>query len=144
MSSVTVTIDRGSVDAMYANPAGPVQEYLGSLAQSAYDIARENCPRATAVRRQPRTEVPLVDSHRVLREGVLWFVVAEATYAIYVHQGTRPHPISPRPESIHKMLVFEGNAGTVFLKIPPHAPVNHPGTTGQPWLYQAMVAVVPR
>lgn len=55
-------------------------------------------------------------------------------YAIYVHEGTRPHVIRPNTA---RALRFEGAGGVVFAK-----KVNHPGYRGNPFIREAMEAVV--
>lgn len=59
-----------------------------------------------------------------------WEVVADTPYALYVHEGTRPHPIHGNP-----LLSFfwdRVGARVVFRS------VKHPGTTGQPFLADAI------
>lgn len=53
-----------------------------------------------------------------------------AGYAPYVHNGTRPHLITPRNR---KVLRWAGKGGFVFSKYS-----KHPGYAGDPFLYVAL------
>jgi hypothetical protein len=55
-------------------------------------------------------------------------------YAVFVHEGTRPHTIRPNAA---KVLRFKGAGGIVFAR-----EVHHPGYKGNPFLREAMEAVV--
>jgi hypothetical protein len=61
-------------------------------------------------------------------EGI---VGAKAKYALFVHEGTRPHVILPRHA---KMLVFKGRSGKMVYA----TKVNHPGTMANPFLVRAL------
>lgn len=88
---------------------------------------------------QARVDVPVRTGHlgRSIREGevrvvgrnVHGSVRADADYAVYVHQGTRPHVIRPRRA---KVLRFPVGGRTVFARS-----VNHPGTRARPFLRNA-------
>ena len=56
-------------------------------------------------------------------------VKATARYALYVHEGTRPHTIRPRTA---QALRFEVGGRVVFAKV-----VRHPGTKARPFLRNA-------
>jgi hypothetical protein len=55
-------------------------------------------------------------------------------YALYVHEGTRPHMIFPRRPG--GTLAFEMDGRTVFAKS-----VHHPGTKARPFLRNAATRV---
>lgn len=81
----------------------------------------------------------LRSSIRVVRDRVekgptafSYTVIADTDYAIYVHEGTRPHTIRPNTA---KALRFEAGGGIVFAKV-----VHHPGTKAQPFLRNALIA----
>jgi hypothetical protein len=57
-----------------------------------------------------------------------------AAYAIYVHEGTRPHEIRPNQRKVLTGWQFEG--APVFAKR-----VHHPGTKARPFLRMAVVEV---
>lgn len=60
-------------------------------------------------------------------------VHAKADYALYVHEGTRPHIIRPRRA---QALRFQIGGRTVFAKM-----VRHPGTKARPFLRNAAVRI---
>lgn len=64
---------------------------------------------------------------------VLGGVTADAPYAHFVHDGTRPHLIVPRRANV---LRFEVGGRTVFAKR-----VHHPGTRPRPFITEAIEAV---
>ena len=61
-------------------------------------------------------------------------VIAKAKYAKFVHDGTRPHLITPRRASV---LAFQVGGRTVFARS-----VRHPGTRARPFLANAPVKVI--
>lgn len=60
-------------------------------------------------------------------------VHANAGYALYVHEGSRPHVIRPRNA---QALRFEVGGRTVFARL-----VRHPGTKARPFLRNAGMRV---
>jgi hypothetical protein len=62
-------------------------------------------------------------------------VSAGTSYAVFVHEGTNP---SPRWPSSKKVMLWEGRAGD----FPYRDFVMHPGTPAQPFLQDALVAMV--
>ena len=60
----------------------------------------------------------------------------DADYALYVHEGSRPHLIRPRNA---KALRFQIGGRTVFAKL-----VRHPGTKARPFLRNAGLRVASR
>lgn len=61
---------------------------------------------------------------------------AKQDYAMYVHEGTRPHVIKPRRK---KVLSWKGPEGRVFATA-----VHHPGTEPRPWLRNALQSTAPK
>lgn len=61
---------------------------------------------------------------------------AKQDYAMYVHEGTKPHVIKPRRK---KVLSWKGPEGRVFATA-----VNHPGTEPRPWLRLALQETAPK
>lgn len=56
-----------------------------------------------------------------------------ASYALMVHNGTRPHEILPRSK---RALYFQMNGAPVFARR-----VHHPGTSARPFLRDSLVEV---
>ena len=66
------------------------------------------------------------------RFGRLWGeVYSGAKYAVYVHEGTRPHVI----EVVNKKVLANSRTGQFFGR-----KVNHPGTLANPFLLKAVQA----
>lgn len=61
---------------------------------------------------------------------------AKQDYAMYVHEGTKPHVIKPRRK---KVLSWKGPEGRVFATA-----VHHPGTEPRPWLRNALQSTAPK
>lgn len=68
--------------------------------------------------------------------GVTGRLFCTVSYADAVHDGTRPHVIRPRRPG--GVLRFRVGGQVVYAKF-----VNHPGTTGRPFLSQALREVGP-
>lgn len=69
---------------------------------------------------------------------IIGSVVNRATYAAFVHEGTKPHdiPIGGVPGA--KILTGWSYGGApVFTPV-----VHHPGTQGRPWLRDALTEVI--
>jgi hypothetical protein len=69
---------------------------------------------------------------------VIGTVYARTDYAAYVHDGTDPHVIRPkpgrrRPDGKPTALKFKMGGRTIYVR-----KVNHPGTRAQPWLATAL------
>ena len=62
-------------------------------------------------------------------------VYTRVAYAGYVHEGTKP---SPRWPNNHKVMKFAGSRGDIVYR----DFVMHPGTRAQPFLQNALVAMV--
>lgn len=68
--------------------------------------------------------------------GVAGLVGANVDYAVYVHEGTRPHTI--RPKDGREFVTFRTSSGRqVFAK-----EIHHPGTKPHPFLRRALMEVV--
>ncbi|WP_448497847.1 hypothetical protein [Mycobacterium syngnathidarum] len=93
---------------------------------------------------QARADVPVRTGNlgRTIGEGPIHFtgprtvagsVHAKADYALYVHEGSRPHLIRPRKA---QALRFQIGGRTVFARL-----VRHPGTKARPFLRNAAARV---
>jgi hypothetical protein len=121
MALARVRIDRGAVRKLIEGPNGPVDVYLRSLAVRIAAIARQLCGHKSG---------KLARSIKVTRgRRPGWNVEARAPYALYHHNGTRPHQIEGDP-----LLVFfwDKTGETMFLPS-----VDHPGTKPNPFLINA-------
>jgi hypothetical protein len=78
------------------------------------------------------------------RRKVIGTVYARTDYAAFVHDGTRPHVIRPKPgrrraDGKPTALKFKIGGRTVIVR-----KVNHPGTEARPWLATALAEVAGR
>lgn len=78
------------------------------------------------------------------RRQVIGTVAARTNYAAFVHEGTAPHVIRPKPSRRRSdgkptALRFKIGGRTVIVR-----KVNHPGTRAQPWLATALFEVAGR
>lgn len=96
---------------------------------------------------QARQDVPVRTGNlgRTIGEGQIHFtgprtvagsVHAKADYALYVHEGSRPHLIRPKRA---QALRFQIGGRTVFAKL-----VRHPGTRARPFLRNAAERIAAR
>lgn len=102
---------------------------------------------AKAVTMSPRSPIATHSSSGQLRQshhagpvrlssrGAQADIVAEQSYAMAVHEGSRPHVIRPRRA---KVLAWKGAKGMVFART-----VHHPGAKAKPWLLNALKAEGP-
>ena len=88
---------------------------------------------ANAVRAQIAAD-PMVTTGTTVRQTIRVGGDA-AEYAVYVHEGTRPHVIRPRNKQV---LAFNGREGRVFAR-----EVHHPGTRARPFLRNALESEAP-
>jgi len=114
---------------LLASPTGDVGRWLLAVINEVRIVAQGNAPMVTGKLRNSIVA-------RVIPAGVglIGEVTAQASYAIYVHQGTVAHPIEGNP-----ILRFP-SAQTGMIVFTPH--VDHPGTKANPFLLDALVFVV--
>ena len=125
-SAPIITINPMAIARM-TGPGGVVDTYTLGLAQAIAATAKGMVPRDTG---------KLADSIRVKKVGPgAWSVVAEADYALAVHEGTRPHVITPKNG---RVLRFPSKGGSIVYT----QKVNHPGTKAVPFLADAMASVI--
>lgn len=112
------------------SPTGQIGVFTLKLGNEVAAVGRALAPRVTG---------ELARSIRVypIQLGVnpSAYVEANAPYALFVHEGTGPHPIDPVNA---RVLRFPAKSG--FIVFTPH--VDHPGTAAQPFLRDALVAVI--
>lgn len=125
MAAVKVTIYEEAIRAILA-PSGDAGRYLRSLGEAVATAAAVQAPVDSGrLRASIRTEQ---DASKVR-------VIADTPYAAAVHEGAKPHVITPKQA---RMLRFPTKAGEVVF-----APkVNHPGNAPNPFLLRALEMVV--
>jgi hypothetical protein len=106
----------------------PVQKDLRGRAQRVLAGARARCPVDTG-----RLKSSLKLTHEAgLGGNMQWRVGSDLSYALMVHEGTRPHLIHPR---LRRTLRFRDGGRTIYATV-----VMHPGTRAQPFLTEALWA----
>lgn len=130
-ASADIRIDGGETRVVVQN-AG--MELLARLARRVVAQAKVNAPVDTGNMRAQIAADPMVTTGMTVRQTIRVGGDA-AEYAIYVHEGTRPHVIRPRNKSV---LMFNGREGKVFAR-----EVHHPGTRARPFLRNALESEAP-
>lgn len=136
--SVAVTVDEVALNTYVNSPAGPVQTYIGLLTRETKDEAVEEAPVGKSSRPGPRLRDQIFVEPG--GDGDPWTVRSMAPYSIFVHDGTRPHPIDPKPSNPWQRLFWEAEDGG--LAVARH--VEHPGTAANPWLLRSLIRTLLR
>jgi len=125
---------QGQANLFFA-PDGDVQEYLGQLARQTAALAVRLAPEGKT------GDLKRSISFRPIGNGQ-WEVVANTRYALFVHEGTRPHLIPKTPKTNADRPAWlrwvDQETGEVRFA----RQVNHPGTRPQPFLLGALGFVV--
>ena len=123
-------LDSLSIAQMLTGEAGPVVRFMRETTRAVKNRAVLKSPVDTGHMRNSHREVVEVN-----RGSILAYVVVDADYAEFVHEGTHAHTIKPKHAGGY--LAFPGRDGkTVFAK-----EVHHPGTRAQPWLLESLEEV---
>lgn len=126
-----VVLNPAAVNLMLNGDTGPVVRDLFVRGERVKVRAVQLCPKKTG---------NLAAHHvkrltKVANKPVMLVGVESVPYALFVHEGTRPHDIRPKNASV---LAFTARDGTqVFTKL-----VHHPGTKPQRWLAKALPAAL--
>lgn len=122
--AVEFHIDQGVLQRMFRAPNGLVGRDIQRRAQLVAADARRRAPGS-----MPQyIPAPQMGTHGVEVSAV---ITCSHPAVHYVLKDTRPHPIYPIPPK--KALRFTMNGRITFAKR-----VNHPGTTAQPFLQDAL------
>jgi len=123
-----VVINRRKVDNLVRSPSGGVVKLLAQVGVRVTVEASINFSKHTKTGRGISSLTWLLTGEPSVRVG------SNVYYMLYVHEGTRPHEIRPVNA---RVLRWVGPGGVVFAR-----KVNHPGTTGDPFLVDAMRSVI--
>lgn len=133
--SVRVRLDLNR-EAIYREMHGetrPVVKFVRDTTRQTRTRAVLRCPVDTGNLRNGHYE-----RVEITRGAVTGVVGNDVPYARYVHDGTRPHLITPRRPG--GVLRFKVGGEVVFTTY-----ARHPGTRAQPWLETSLIEVaVPR
>lgn len=143
MADADISIDDGALNSLYDRIIPPwlQQTKLTPIASLAY----QNCPvgkRPDDLGREPAGP-PLRDTINTSIDGsaprFVGYVYAASDHAAAVNNGTQPHLI--QAVNVSKLRFVAGAGPFAGSTVYPKA-VNHPGTTGQPFLTDAMRVVI--
>jgi len=147
LMSVTTTFVPNPVGiARLFSPTGDVGLWMQMKVEQVETLARENCPKDTGalaasiegrVLARPTMDVSAGGATRgMVAVGQVSAGGNAAPYAVAVHEGTRPHPITPKNA---RVLAFPSRStgAMVFTTY-----VNHPGTRAQPFLFDALRSAI--
>lgn len=113
----------GALRLLLASPVGAVGKDLARRAIRVTNKAKQLCPKDTG-----RLSQSITWKITVSGLGLDAIVGTNVEYAVYVHEGTRPHVIEGKP-----WLYWKGAAHPVRR-------VNHPGTRAHRFLVDALPA----
>lgn len=108
---------------------GPVFRAVGKLRTVAAAKADSKVPVDTGALKRAQVKAPIVVTGKKVSTGIEY----TSDYAVYVHEGTRPHPIRPKKRKVLAWIPRGPGGKTVFAR-----EVKHPGTKAQPWLRDAL------
>lgn len=128
MSSITFSINKSGVQQETTGSSGSVMRLVQRTVDEAESLAVQSAPVDKGGLRGSHVKSPIISTGTQVIGGV----EAQTDYAMFVHEGTRPHVIVPRRA---KVLAWQSNSGVAFAKR-----VNHPGTKAQPWLAKSAEA----
>jgi len=126
--NINVKIDLRQLEKSLKNePIVALQEINNAIKKSALKI------QSLSQKLSPVNTGALRQSIQSRFEPLKGIVEAKAKYAIYVHEGTRPHDILP----VNKMALANVRKGQFFGKR-----VKHPGTTANPFMKKSLEEAV--
>lgn len=130
---ITVDIQTDRLMALGNSPAGPIYQFAVRTGAKVQTKAAQNLSGSMVKVRTGNLRSSL-HSTTTVRGGLLVeSVIADASYALAVHQGQEPHDIVPREA---RVLAWAGVGGTQFA-----TRVHHPGTQGRPFLTDALSVI---
>lgn len=120
--------DKGAMQSFLTGGSGPSYRAVRKMQTQTAARADSKVPVDVGALKQSQVKTPIV----VTGDKVVGGVEYRAKYAMFVHEGTRAHPIAPKNKKVLAWIP-RGSGKAVFAK---H--VNHPGTKAQPWLRDAL------
>lgn len=143
-TEVTLSIDRTAIEGGFEEE---LRAWLQAQCSAVASEAFRRAPRSTPAPIHPMSDAPqrvpgtLAHSIDTEIEGsgtrLVGVIRANAPYARFVHEDTEAHAIFPRRPAFALAFWSEKKADFVVT-----GGVSHPGTTGQPFLRDALTAVM--
>ena len=125
-ATVKIAFNEADIRAIIASPSGPGFQLVTRATRLVANQAKLNAPVDTGHLRASITQSVTVSGLHVTGR-----VGSPVSYALDVHEGTRPHVILPRNR---KALRFTSRRGALVFALR----VMHPGTSGRPFLRDAL------
>lgn len=132
VSRATLVLSDREIRKQFSDPGSAPRLLVTRLRDNVTERARREAPARTGALRNSIQGEPVTLVGDKIRSGVR----AQAEYGIFVHEGTKPHPIVARRA---KALRFEMNGMIVYAKS-----VYHPGTKPNPFFRRALNSEAPR
>lgn len=126
MADLVWTPNRAAMQKFLKGPQGPAARAVRRVQSATDAYARRSAPKDTGQLGRSHVKTPIVAEGERVTAGV----EATADYALFVHEGTRPHPIVPRRGKFLAWIPRGSGAKTIFAR----SVMLHPGTKAQPWL----------
>lgn len=126
--TLRLEVDRAALIALGTTPSGPVYQHMTRVLTRVDARAKQLLSGPMVAVRTGNLRSSQAPPRIVVSGSSIKGVIENtASYAIFVHEGTRPHTIEPRRVKVLTGWTFNG--APVFAK-----KVNHPGTKARPWL----------
>lgn len=139
-SSIDLTVYRDRLQALGRAP-GPVFRHMVTLGARVESKAKRNASGLVVKVRTGNLRSSIHTDLRTSTGSITGIVQADAPYALAVHEGQRPHQITPNTVRVGSgrgarggVLAWTGPGGRPRFA----TRVNHPGTHGRPFLADAL------
>lgn len=138
MAKAEIKIDQAALLAQAAPPAGPIYLFFMRIGMeidaAAKRLMSNDLVNVRTGNLRSSQQPPVV----TVTGGKIELVIQNtASYALAVHNGTKPHTINPRNKQV--LTGWSYNGAPVFARI-----VHHPGTKARPFITDAVREVVAR
>lgn len=130
---VVTTIQTDRLISLGTSPSAPLYRHMVTLEAKVETQAKRNVSGSMVKVRTGNLRSSGHSATVVRGTRLVGQVIFDAEYALAVHQGTRPHDITPVRA---RVLAWQAPGGTQFA-----TRVHHPGTKGRPFLTAALSAI---
>lgn len=131
-----LVIDNAQMRAVLTGKSSAAVQLVQKAQRQTLTRAKVNSPVDSGMLRNSHVAEPIKVSGDKVTTEISVEGGAKQDYAMFVHEGTKPHVIKPRRK---KVLSWKGPEGRVFATA-----VNHPGTEPRPWLRNALQSTAPK
>lgn len=132
-AQITPDIQIQRLQALGTSPAGPLYQHMVKLEAKVETRTKLNASGPIVRVRTGNLRSTIHSATQVRGTTLVGQVIADASYALAVHNGQRPHEIRP----VHaRVLAWQAPGGMRFARR-----VHHPGTRARPFLTDALDAI---